>query len=90
MGDLVVWLFFGAFILGALMYMWPVLLIIGIVWVGVKIAGSISESNTIDRQYRKDREADLIGRADKQHHAIISGDLVTGTYGDYLPPKGLR
>ena len=39
MGDLVVWLFFGAFILGALMYMWPVLLIIGIVWVVVKIAG---------------------------------------------------
>lgn len=32
----------------------------------------------------------LIARADRQHHKIMSGDLIGGTYGEYLPPNGLR
>lgn len=36
------------------------------------------------------KEAALAARADQQHNQIIAGKWVAGTYGNYLPPKGLR
>lgn len=90
MSDLLVWLIVGGLIFGVLTYAWPVLLAAGILWIMFKIVGGIHESQRIDREFRRDTHKALIDRADRQHHAIMSGDLVTGTYGEHLPPQGLR
>ena len=90
MSDLIVWLFFGSLIGMIVIYAWPVLLAF-LVLAGVgKLIGYMLESREIDRKFRHDNRSALMARADRQHRQVMSGDVVSGTYGDYLPPPGLR
>lgn len=89
MGALLLVLIVGAVLYSAVMalaVLWPVLAVVALVWVAVKL---VNRQAAI-RQCRRDELAAIAKRADKQHRKIMAGDDVGGTYGDYLPPKGLR
>lgn len=89
MGELLVWLIAGALLYGAfvaLTALWPLILAGLVVWVGVKW---LKRQQAI-RQCRLDELAQIARRADKQHKKIMTGDDAGGTYGDFMPPKGLR
>jgi hypothetical protein len=34
---------------------------------------------------RRRRQAEIVARADRQHTAVLAGDELVGTYGDYPP-----
>lgn len=68
-----------------LMYLlWPVTLLVAGIWITKRLADSIRNSVDDPDQIM------LAYRADRQHWQIMSGDVIPGTYGEYLPPKSLR
>lgn len=82
--------FVGFCIIMLIKYLWPLLPIIA-----AAAALALLLRNWDDRQYqntirRRQELRDLIARADAQHKNILDGNIQQGTYGQYLPPKGLR
>ncbi len=58
----------------------------GITWMLVAVAQEADKQ----RNAKLMQKFSLLNRADKQHNQIMSGNLESGTYGIYQPPKGLR
>lgn len=68
----------------------PFLLLIGALALVAWIAGGVINTIGHHSHVAAAKRAALASRADRQHQKIMSGDVIGGTYGDYLPPKGLR
>lgn len=84
------WLVIGVPILAAIQVLWPALLFLAILWIALKlIKGAFNVQQHNNHVAAAQRRA-LIARADRQHSLMMSGDIVEGTYGEYLPPEGLR
>lgn len=71
-------------------YMWGFYIFCAAIWAlwwsARKLEDTAVNRYEASRKYR----AGLIDRANKQHQQIMQGDEINGTYGQYLPPKGLR
>ncbi|SPM31578.1 hypothetical protein [Mycobacterium terramassiliense] len=86
MGELLVWLFVAALVFVIVQAIWlPALILLCAViaaYVGLKIIGRVAAM----RQADEARVAALVQRADREHAAIMRGDLAAGTYGQYPVP----
>jgi hypothetical protein len=58
----------------------------GITWVLIETVKAIDKQ----RNAKLMQKIGTINRAHKQHNQIVSGNIEAGTYGNYLPPQGLR
>jgi hypothetical protein len=89
MGGLILWLVIAVPILAAIQIMWPVIVFFAGLWLllqAMKGCYGFWRHKTIVAAAT--RRA-VVARADAQHAAIMRGDIVAGTYGNYQPPKGL-
>lgn len=68
----------------------PAILILILLAVVVTAVGIGVETLKEAIAYRRSETEMVIHRANRQHRQIVSGDLIGGTYGEYLPPAGLR
>lgn len=71
-------------------FFWPILLAVAAVAAIYFTARAIDNrlNNAAARERRRQKE--IAERADRQHRQMMSGQWVEGTYGDHMPPKGLR
>lgn len=89
-GDLTVWLLICGLVAGIIIAAWKVILFLAATAIGLWLLSKAAEAAgaSVERS-RRDKQA-IIGRAERQHQLIMSGDDEGGTYGDYLPPPYLR
>lgn len=90
MTDAILFTFAVSLVLIALWYMLPFLIGIGVLaaifWAAGKgLDGWLSRRHSTAAAHKA-----VAARADTQHNKIMSGDLIGGVYGEYLPPAGLR
>ena len=84
----------AAFIIGvwviALPMMWPLIgAVAGAVLIAWMLRNGILWADEASAAAKQKRQA-LAERADTQHQQIMRGDVIAGTYGDYLPPPEMR
>lgn len=88
--DLTAWLLICGLVAGIVIAAWQVILLLAATATGLWLLSKAAEAvgDSLERS-RRNKQA-IIGRADRQHQLIMSGDDEGGTYGDYLPPSYLR
>lgn len=90
MAELMVWLLIAGLIVGIVIAAWQLILFLVAVAFGLwALSKAVKAIVRGLGRSRRERQA-IIGRAERQHQLIMSGDDVGGTYGDYLPPESLR
>lgn len=89
-GDLTVWLLVCGLIAGIVIAAWQVIVFLAVTAIGLWALSKAAEAVGDGLERSRRNKAAIIGRADRQHHLIMSGDDEGGTYGDYLPPHNLR
>lgn len=90
MGDLAAFIFFFAIICVLLQAVWPYLLAVVVLFIAGLVLLGVIDTNQNRLYAEQQAQRDLIARADQQHQQIMEGDEIGGTYGEYLPPDGLR
>lgn len=90
MGGLILWLVIGVPILAAIQVLWPAILFFAVLWLTLKILQGAYNWHQHNAHIAAAQRRALITRADQQHTMMMRGDTLGGTYGDYLPPPGLR
>lgn len=88
--DAILFTFAVSLVLIALWYMLPFLIGIAVLAALFWAAGKATDVWLSRRQSSSAARNAIAARADRQHSQILSGDLVGGVYGEYLPPTGLR
>lgn len=90
MGDLIAGILAITLIWVIVQAIWPVLAVMAaaalLALLVYGIAGFVGHHAHITVARRRA----ISSRADRQHQLIMSGDTIGGTYGEYLPPAGLR
>lgn len=88
MTELMTFLVIGGLV--AAFFTWQTLLIITagamLIWAFTRLGKWWRESE----KRVEDGILAVIARADEQHRQMMTGDETAGTYGEYLPPTGLR
>lgn len=91
---MILWMVCGGLAVSALFYAWPLFIIFAVLAAVVYGVNNLAVGVLEFLDYRimsgVSYRRGMAARADEQHRQIMEGDVVRGTYGQFMPPEGLR